>query len=180
MEAKQLRGDTGVVQPEPDVLERERARPRSRWTWVALVLLLVVTGAAWVVDEHRRASEHAALSVCRDRLLAADQGATVRLSRTADYLRPSLAGLPEARVRRLAQLMRSPAGLARPAVADALRTCREVGVWSWHGPDRASRASAIAYGEALLARLGAIARDGSEFLAPDERLSRLRTLAHLT
>jgi hypothetical protein len=168
------------VESSPEVLEHEAPPPVRRAVWIALVLVLLLGAAAWAADEIRRTREDAALTDCRTRLLSADRDAATRLGRVADYLRPSLANLPPDRAHRLADPMRSPARLALPGVRAAALVCRDVAVWSWHEPGHARRDDTVAYADALLARLQAIAADGGVYFDADAQLSRLQARADLS
>jgi hypothetical protein len=169
------------AQPEvPDVVEQEATPPVSRWVWMVLVGALLVGAAAWTVDEHRRGREDAALTSCRARLHLADQEASARLSRVADYLRPSLANLPTDLAFRLADPMRSPARIALPGVRSAAETCRHVTVWSWHEPTHDRREATVAYADRLLERLQLVAHVGGTYFEADRELDRLRARADLS
>lgn len=168
------------MESQAEVLEHDAPRPVPRWVWLGLVLVLLVGAAAWAVDEHRRGREDAALTECRDRLRVADERASERLTRVAEYLRPSLASLPLEQARRLASPMQSPARLAIPGVRAAVSGCRAVTVWAWHQPDRGTRDATLAYADRLLQRLEQIAAVGGSYFDRDTELDRLRARAHLT
>jgi hypothetical protein len=168
------------VEVAPEVVEQEAAPPAPRWVWVLLVGALLVGAAAWAVDEHRRGREDAALTRCRARLHLADQEASARLGRVADYLRPSLANLRADLAYRLAAPMRSPARIALPGVRSAVETCRSVTVWSWHEPTHDRREATVAYADRLLERLQSVAEVGGTYFEADRELDRLRARADLS
>ena len=168
------------MEAQSDVLEHDAPRPVPRWVWLGLVLVLLVGAAAWAVDEVRRSREDAALADCRGRLRTADERASERLVRVADYLRPSLASLPPGMARRLASPMESPARLALPGVRAAAEVCRGVSVWSWHEPSRSRRDATVAYADRLLQRLQEIAATGGAYFDGDPQLDQLRARADLS
>ena len=168
------------MQNEAEVLEHDAPRPVPRWIWLGLALLLLLGATAWAVDEHRRGREDAALANCRDRLRQADERASERLTRVADYLRPSLANLPPDQARRLASPMESPARLALPGVRAASEMCRGVRVWPWHEPSHRRRDATVAYADRLLQRLQEIAATGGAYFDGDPQLDRLRAQAGLS
>ena len=168
------------MEAQQEVLEHDAPRPVPRWVWLGLALVLLLGATAWAVDEHRRGREDVALTDCRDRLRAADERASERLIRVADYLRPSLASLPPDMARRLASPMESPARLALPGVRAAAELCRRVSVWSWHQPSRSRLDATVAYADRLLQRLQEIAATGGAYFDGDPQLDRLRARADLS
>jgi hypothetical protein len=172
--------ETGIVAVQPELLAQEPPPRAPRWVWVGLAVVLLVGAAAWAVDEYRRGREDAALTACRSQLRDADERASERLIRVADYLRPSLASLPPEQARRLAEPMTSPARLAIPVVRAAVSTCHGVRVWSWHEPSHARREATVAFADELLGRLERIATEGGTYFDSDPRLDRLRARADLS
>lgn len=155
------------VDEEPlDVVTSGPAEPdprRRRAVLGALALLLVIAAVAGLLDLRSRRGEYQALTRCAARGTAAVQDATVRVSATAEYTRPSLAFATEPTATGLYALIalqaQEPAGDLRRARA----ACAAVDVLPWHGSLRVARVAQIGYLDGVLDRLAATAGNGRSF-----------------
>jgi len=181
----ELLGDTPVRLPrdrrEPEVLD---TAPRDLWhppLWLlALTVLVVAAGAlAWYTDGRARTHETRALEECRQELHAAVISADLEMLSVAANLRPALASAAGPERTRTAGLMAVPARRLLPDVVRADRLCRSVSVRPWHRSLKAQRDAATAYSGALVAKLGAVAADGSDYYRDNQALRQLRRAAEI-
>jgi hypothetical protein len=165
---------------EPDLLVREPRPPRHPRLLRVLVLVLVVTTllgatAVWLTGRYRAPEETAALQRCAARAETAVHLAETRLGSMVRYVLPALGTVSHELDTDLYGLIRTQAvGLDRP-VTEALDRCRAVELWPAGRERRAARAAYVAFLEAEVARLRAIADDGRAYYE-DEDYDEVRRL----
>ncbi|HTY71750.1 MAG TPA: hypothetical protein VMI11_04900 [Actinomycetes bacterium] len=168
-----------------DVVEAPHGRPprrRERVLAGALVVVGLLGLAVPVVNAHLERQEYASLVACVRQGQAAVSDAETRLSAIRDYVAPALFSVNSDRVRQgMLDLVSSSARSVRPAVSEALASCRAVPARRWHHGIASARATYISYLAAHDAFYAVAENDGSaafgRVVAPSPGLVRQRVLA---
>ncbi len=169
----------GTLQ-QPELLVREPRPPRHPRLLRVLVMVLVLAsllGAAalWLTGRYRAPEETAALERCAARAETAVRLAETRLGSMVRYVLPALGTVSHELDTDLYGLIRTQAvGLDLP-VTEALDRCRAVELWPVSRERRAARAAYVAFLEAEIGRLRAIAGDGRAYYE-DEDYDEVRRL----
>lgn len=164
---------------EPDVLVHEpraHAHPRVlRMLAVGLVVATVIGGAAmWLTGRYRAPEEAAALDRCVTQAEAAVRLAETKLGSMVRYVSPALGTVsPELDTDLYGLISTQADGLHHP-VTETMDRCRTVELWPTSGERRRARDAYVAFLEAQVARLRAIAADGRAYYGRYDEMYRLR------
>lgn len=154
-----------------DAVREDAADPGAPWRpsralVVALVVVALLLVGGGLLDARLRARETTALAACATRLAEVEADADRRLGATADYLRPAIDAATGALQAELEGLMSRPAAQAVPGARAVARRCSGIRVAAWHRGLAARQRTLVRRADDRLARLEAVAADGSRYFRP--------------